>query len=1253
MSNYSKYYHLITLNVQGLRDNQKRLRLLQWIKEQRADVIFLQETHFTPDIVSRVNSDFADFHTYHSFGSNLSKGCSVLINKKLNVDIIDTESDENGRFVFINLNLYDDIFSLLSLYAPNDRISRNTFFDDILTLLKSSAQGSIIIGGDFNDVMTCKDRISKSDLSKSSNTHVIKLQEVITELDLIDVWRYKNNDTLQFTWRRTNGVERSRIDYWLISQSILPRIMSCDIRPALIKSTDHLAVSLKLNIPDKRGPGYWKLNNSYLDDKEYIDIITNVINICKIQNLSASQLLWETCKHDIKISSIQYGKNKAKIQRNEIRKVESLHQRLSNELLLSPDNNQLKTEITNVEAEIENLYHYRAKGAQIRSRLQLLEEGEKNTKYFHNLEKSRQTRKNIISLKKDNVILNNIKDILNEEVRFYSDLYRTPDHNPNIENYVNDTLINSKLSDQDANICDGLITELEAKQALFNMKLNKSPGCDGLTVEFYRTFWSAIKDSLINSINESYNSNQLSYTQRQSIISLIYKKGDPENLENWRPISLLNIDYKILTSCLASRMQKVLPKIIHTDQQGYIKERNIAYNIRQIQDVIDYANILNLEGAVLFLDFKKAFDTVDRKFLIHALKKFGFHENFIHWIETIYTNIFATVINNGWKSDKISLNRGVRQGCPLSALLYIIVAEILSNKIRSNENIEGIKITLDNDVCPLKITQLADDTTLFVCNDSDILNAIATVDEFSNYSGLYLNKHKTEGLWIGRTQERNIGGIKWSKEVKALGVWFGKNKEKCEQLNWDSKLHQCRQLIEKWNKRYLTIYGKTVVIKSILLPKFIYLFQSSAVPANIISKLKSVFFKFLWGNKTEKIKRKILINTIEDGGINMVDVDSFCNMLKIKWAKQLLSNDNANWKVIPRYVFNKIGSNFLFFYMDITTLKQLPINQSILSPFYIEIMKSWLTYKHTLEKKPTSYWEIRKQILFGNKYILFQNKTLMYKSWIDSGILFVNDVINNEGNIDHNVILSKLRNKANWISETEKLKKAIPSNWKTVLKTEQSRLSKVKTTLTFNTQITASLQNNRTIYRRLLKQQVIKPYLPKYWETKLNNHDIDWNTIYLQINKLHDNRFKQFRYKLLNNIINTNENLYKWKVINSPRCCFCNEYDDLDHFFITCPILDTLWLHVGEKLSQYIDKPTRLFSNIILGYKYSEIEYFGLNLFFTIVGFSIFKYNVISERRTKVYSIIDILSFECKVANEYLKRKHKESKILKLFIRDA
>ena len=146
------------------------------------------------------------------------------------------------------------------------------------------------------------------------------------------------------------------------------------------------------------------------------------------------------------------------------------------------------------------------------------------------------------------------------------------------------------------------------------MKRNKSPGPDGLTLEFHRRFWSKVELLLINSYNESYHKGELSISQKKSLISLLYKKDNPEKLDNWRPISLLNIDYKILAHALANRLHNVLPSIISQDQQGFIKNRCIGSNIRLIQDIIDYTELLNCDGAILLIDFKKAFDTIDWSF---------------------------------------------------------------------------------------------------------------------------------------------------------------------------------------------------------------------------------------------------------------------------------------------------------------------------------------------------------------------------------------------------------------------------------------------------------------------------------------------------------------------------------------------------------------------------------------------------------------------------------------------------------------
>ena len=174
-------------------------------------------------------------------------------------------------------------------------------------------------------------------------------------------------------------------------------------------------------------------------------------------------------------------------------------------------------------------------------------------------------------------------------------------------------------------------------------------------------------------------------------MSLLHKKGDTTNLNNYRPPSLTGVDYKILTYILAERVQKVLKQITNTDQKGFIKGRFIGYNIRLVQDTIEYAKMQNTSGVILFLDFKKAFDSLEWEFMYKALAKYNFGEKFMRWIKIVYTKPGACIKNNGLVSEIFDLERGVRQGCPLSALLFILSVEALACRIRQNNESKGFK----------------------------------------------------------------------------------------------------------------------------------------------------------------------------------------------------------------------------------------------------------------------------------------------------------------------------------------------------------------------------------------------------------------------------------------------------------------------------------------------------------------------------------------------------------------------------------
>ena len=560
--------------------------------------------------------------------------------------------------------------------------------------------------------------------------------------------------------------------------------------------------------------------------------------------------------------------------------------------------------------------------------------------------------------------------------------------------YIFDTKLDKILNDKEKLDCDGEVTDTECSEDIGNMKLNKSPGLDGLTVEFYRAFWGKVKIVLTDIYNKSYNEALMSYSQRSSILSLLFKKGDPLCLDNYRPISLLNVDLKLISHVLAQRLKKVLPKIINVDQTGYVKNRFIGFNLRQIQDIIDYADIYKIEGAIIFVDFTKAFDSLEWNFMLNTLKHFGFNESFINWVKTLYTDIQTCVMNNGWVSEMFKNTRGIRQGCPLSALLFVLSVEIMASRLRNNKDIKGFQIKIDETTHSIKISQLADDTTLFCTSKEEIYIAFNEIETFGSFSGLLMNKNKTGGIWVRKLKHSKdkIEGIKWyEKPIKTLGVYFGNNKEDCEKLNWENKIDKMNTLFFSWGKRNLTILGKIMIIKALVIPIFTFVSSACVVPDKYRKEIESKCFKFIWDGKPDKVKRNTMIGNFEMGGLNMIDIGSYFASLRASWVSRFVSGEMDNWKLIPYKYFRQFGKNWLIFSMNIE-YKKIKDYLRFIPDFYKEILQTWIKMGGGQTKTLSHFAEIRKQLIWGNKFILFKNKSLMFDNWINSDLIYINDI---------------------------------------------------------------------------------------------------------------------------------------------------------------------------------------------------------------------------------------------------------------------
>ena len=328
------------------------------------------------------------------------------------------------------------------------------------------------------------------------------------------------------------------------------------------------------------------------------------------------------------------------------------------------------------------------------------------------MEKRDYSKKHITKLKTpDNQTITDPVRILNEEKYFYEHLYKSK--NPDIENAKFDQFFHNKklpkLDDQLNKESEGNLTIIECRSTLKEFQADETPSTDVFTAEFYKFFWEDLCEEMVESFNFAKGKKQMLIEQRRGIITLIpKKKKDPLYLDNWRPLSLSNVDCKIVTKEIARRLEKVLPEIINEDQTGYLKERFLGENIRLINDMFHTLKA-NKPGIAIFLDFRKASDTIEWEFLFKDQKTFNCGSDFISWVQTFYGAVQSCVINNGHSSQMFNRERGVRQGFPLSGLLFVLCIEILAQSIKQDIEVLGIQVKGKE----IEICQYAYDTTCF------------------------------------------------------------------------------------------------------------------------------------------------------------------------------------------------------------------------------------------------------------------------------------------------------------------------------------------------------------------------------------------------------------------------------------------------------------------------------------------------------------------------------------------------------------
>ena len=1164
-----------TFNVNGLGNIQKKRDVFNFLREKKHDIYLLQETHIKESEEKYVRALWG-YELWVSGNSTNQNGVAILFNSTFEYKILNVTKDPNGCFIIMDVELRGKRTTLTNIYGPSAGDNPD-FISRVFNLANQLGNDTVILGGDWNCLLDMNlDSQNYTNINNPRPRTRTKILDSMSDLDLIDIFRKLYPDKKAYSWKKFNSNKRGRLDYFLISQNLLGEIKKSSITPGY--RSDHSLVSMSIRTKEfKRDRTFWKFNNSLLKDKVYVRMIKELIEKVKqqysimiyspeainnippdeVQFTITDQLFFEVLLMEIRGKSISYAAYRKKVQTEREKELNKRLLDIEEKTLLTNEDILIFETTKN---ELEQFRKNRMEGVAVRCKANWINEGEKPTRYFCNLENRNFIDKSVSFLEMPSgEIIDDQKGILREVEMFYSSLYSQKE----VRDVDISTIIDEapKLNETDIDLLESEITIQEIASALKNMNNNKSPGPDGFTVEFFKFFFTDIGQYYTRSIIEGLAQSRLSVTQYQGIITCIPKDDKPKQfIKNWRPISLLNVSYKIVSSCIATRIQKVLPKIIHHSQKGFIKGRYIGDNIRTLFDILEYTSREGLPGLIVAIDFEKAFDSVAWSFIEKSLTFFGFPVNIVNWFKTLYSSPSSCITFNGQYSNWFKLGRGCRQGDPISPYLYLLCAEIMSLMFRKHADIKGIKIKDETTLLSL----FADDTALFLDgSESSFKNAFEVLDNFSAMSGLKINNEKTQIVWIGSSigcgtrfmRDRNFV---WDPGTfKILGITFSVNINQIVNLNFKDKIDDIKRNIAKWSRRNLTPIGKITLIKTLMVSKITYLLINLPdPPSKFLADLDNILTRFLWGGKVNRIKKSTTYKAYHEGGLKMYNIYSSLSTFKISWLKRL---ENYNDKELPSlrmYPFLKNLNKYGTAYPDY-------IKRSTKNPFWLDVLKH-LEKLYSIPQKinAENIDLLLNEPLHYNHNLKTGNRPVFSTEWTERNITTIRDLMTDDGTtlIDYNTFKTKYMDtpKTNFLNFNG-IRQAV----KIFLREMKS---KVEFTLKCSYWVWDVIRAGNYQVKKSLETDTRPPTATLKWNTYFPN--LVWKTIFFKCFKTtSDTQLQWFQARILHRILPTRRHLAICNIVNSPTCLQCNNHEEtLCHLFWECSFANQFWKDLEELL---------------------------------------------------------------------------------------
>ena len=786
------------------------------------DITILTETKFKHDNLAIYKREWGSgMLTSCTPEVSAQAGVAILFRKGLAVNTLADGKDKDGRVVWALVEINSKKLLIIGIYAPSKGDDPKFFKDIVFPILSKAEYDHVIIAGDWN--LGMDENLDYWGYNTTDSVRPKSRSEVhknIEHYELLDVYRELYPSGSDKTWklwnkRQSKNDKEARLDYFIVDSGLASYVQLIGVAAPFTSDFDHRPVIMNIDFNKvKRGPGYWKFNNSMLNEADFLRKVREQIawTLSEYQDtatpetppLSVHEILCLTPaqQSDIQLTinphqflefllfsikgvARKHGKEKkanllTRKERAEeqLRKESKVHDALLVRIRSEPLNGATeeaffnsKNKISELQKELFDIDTHMNEGAYIRCGAKWKCESEAPSRVFFQCEKWRGQQRYMGILEVDGDEPGTTKQVTNQpeiesEIRtFYSNLYKerpTSNSDTDLRGFMGDIgynkFQNSAKTNTSGTFFDKMSEEISSNEVLHAIKHGKhgvAPGISGFSREFYQKFGDDLIGFIMKYIQFSEQTGILSDNQRIGVITLLPKgTKDKKSLKNWRPITLLSTLYKIISGVIGNRFKQFLPKIIALGQEGFVDGRYMGEVTRLLYDTIyDAYSTKGKTGIIMSIDFEKAFDSVSFSFMEKVIETAGFPKIMQTWVKILLKGFKSHINNAGNLLKLIELGRGARQGDPIASILFVLSIEILLIAIRNNQKIEPyvLERPVIGQAIKTKVGAYADDVTIIMPrSEKSIKEVVSTLDKFETLAGLRVNKDKTQMLRIGK-----------------------------------------------------------------------------------------------------------------------------------------------------------------------------------------------------------------------------------------------------------------------------------------------------------------------------------------------------------------------------------------------------------------------------------------------------------------------------------------------------------------------